>query len=502
MSRLFFLVALAAVVLTACSQNARPDPTPTATTITTQDRLVMNPGPAQASPTPQFGPIISTTATPVPSGPVGPTATITPYDDGTSPAPSDGEASDGTIFGPIVGPDHTLVPTETRLPATLPPTTVPTPGPSPTPLPGLQRNLMGVQIHPNIDSRELNEVLARARALDVAWIKFQFNWSLLEYAPGHYTELFFMLRQYVQQAHNQGFYVMVSVAKAPGWSRTPDTDGVMREDGPPDDPQALANFMSGMLNMIGFDSSGQPVIDAIEVWNEPNLQREWYGHPITGADYMRYFRPAYDAIRAFSPAITVITAAPAPTGDSQWSTNDRTWLQQLYDSGLAQYGQNVAVGIHPYGWANAPDAYCCIDNPGVGWDDQPQFFFLQTIEDYWQIMTTNGHANAQLWTTEFGWATYDGLRTGNGGSGPQPPVPPGQEYFGYIDQWQQADYTLQAFQLGQERPYMGPMILWNLNFATIPGAVDQSDPKAGYGLLDSLWQPRPVYTMLQQTPKN
>ena len=49
---------------------------------------------------------------------------------------------------------------------------------------------------------------------------------------------------------------------------------------------------------------------------------------------------------------------------------------------------------------------------------------------------------------------------------------------------------------------MGPMILWNLNFAEVGGAVDRSDPQTGYGLLDSTGQPRPVYQKLQQTPKS
>jgi hypothetical protein len=446
----------------------------------------------------------------------------TPFDQGVTPVPtippgvSYGPAIDpghtliptetpplqaappGATFGPIVGPNHTLIPTETRVAPTLLPTVEPTLGPSPTPGPSLRRELMGIQIHPHVDSREFNDLLVRARDLNVTWVKFQFNWSLLEYAPGQYTELFLMLRLYVQQTHTQNFKVMVSVAKAPGWARTPDADGQLREAGPPSDPQMLANFLTGMLNQIGRDANGVPYVDAIEVWNEPNLQREWHGQPMTGESYMRYFRPAYDAIRAFSPNIVVITAAPAPTGDSAVSTNDRTWLQQIYNAGLAQYGASVAVGIHPYGWANSPDARCC-PSPARGWDDQRQFFFLDTIEDYRAIMVASGHSNAQLWGTEFGWATFEGLRTVNGG---QPPNPPDAPYFGFINQQQQANFTLRAFQLAQERPYLGPMILWNLNFSTLLGAVDQSDPQSGYGLLDSNWQPRPVYVMLQQAPKN
>jgi hypothetical protein len=404
-------------------------------------------------------------------------------------------------FGAIVGPNHTLIPTETRVPPTntpITPTVKPTAGPSPTLLPGLRSDLMGIQIHPHIDSHDYETVLTYAKDLGVKWIKIQFYWGLLEKATGQYTELYFMLRLYIQRAHELGFKVMISIAKAPGWSRNP-VNGVIAEAGPPSDPQVLANSLFNMLDQIGYDVYGQPYVDAVEVWNEPNLQREWYGHPLTGEEYMRYFRPAYDAIRRVSPNIVVITAAPAPTGDSQWSTNDRTWLQQLYNAGLASYGSDVAVGVHPYGWANPPDARCC-PSTAHGWDDKPQFFFLDTIEDYREIMVANGHSNAQLWATEFGWATFDGMTTTDGGS--RPADPPGETYFGYIDQWQQAEYTIRAFEIGQQIPYLGPMILWNLNFSTIGGAVDKSDPQAGYGLLNTNWQPRPVFDYLKRVPKN
>jgi hypothetical protein len=469
---LIYFVVWMGLFLTACGNDQEPI------------RVYVTPTPQTASDaTPPTLLVSQPIITPVPS-PVGPVPTIPP----------------GVTFGPIIGPGHTLVPTETRLPPTELPTAIPTAGPSPTPAPSLRRDLMGIQIHPHIDSADYQQALYYARELGVGWIKFQYNWSLLESAPGQYTELFYMLRLYTQEAHRQGFKVLISVAKAPGWSRTPDADGLMREDGPPDDPQRLAHFLSGLLNQIGTDSNGEPYISALEVWNEPNLRREWYGYPMTGEDYMRYFRPAYEAARAFSPKITIITAAPAPTGYSDESTDDRVWLQQLYNAGLAQYGANVAVGIHPYGWANPPDARCCA-NPSRGWDDKPQFFFLDTIEDYRAIMAANGHSAAQLWGTEFGWATFDGLRVQNG-KGARPPDPTGQEFFGYLNQDQQADFTLRAFYLAQDRAYLGSMILWNLNFATLAGAVDQSDPQTGYSVLDSAWQPRPVYQKLRHVPKS
>jgi hypothetical protein len=36
----------------------------------------------------------------------------------------------------------------------------------------------------------------------------------------------------------------------------------------------------------------------------------------------------------------------------------------------------------------------------------------------------------------------------------------------------------------------------------VPSAVENSDPQTGYALVDSLWNPRPVYQYLKQAPKN
>ena len=92
------------------------------------------------------------------------------------------------------------------------------------------------------------------------------------------------------------------------------------------------------------------------MWNEP-IPAKWYGQPLSGESYMRYFRPAYTAIRR-SRRRSRCHRRAGPTGDLHWSANDRAWLQQLYDAGLAQYGTDIAVGVH-YGWAKRADDHCC-----------------------------------------------------------------------------------------------------------------------------------------------
>jgi len=316
--------------------------------------------------------------------------------------------------------------------------------------------LVGVQL----DINAAGAVMSLVQPLDVKWVKIQANWSALEpQAKGQLGGDFPRLQSAVQEAKNMGYKVLLSVAKAPAWARAAN----LGEDSPPDNPQDLADFIGRLLE--------QTQADAIEIWNEPNLRREWNGSlPFSGAGYMMLFEPAYARIRTISPDVKIITAGLAPTGNSSDSIDDRTYLRQMYDAGLAQYG-DVAVGIHPYGWGNAPDIRCC--NPGTegqGWADQPQFYFLDTISDYRSVMLAAGH-NVDLWATEFGWATWEGF-----------PGQPPEGYMTYNTPDTQADYTLAAFKIAQALDFMGPMFLWNLNFAN-PTTVNSGSDMAGYSLI-------------------
>ncbi|HLV35409.1 MAG TPA: hypothetical protein VKY59_09860, partial [Spirillospora sp.] len=412
----------------------------------------------------------------------------------TSPEPGP------TFLGPIVGPDYTPPPTFTPRPTDtstprpteeepeVTPTRTPTPGPSPTPLPGLDPENMGVQLHSLLDQAEWNEVLRLTQQLELGWAKVQIDWELLQPNPGEISVDFRRQELYIESLKQRGMKVLVSVAKAPAWARSNQA-----EDGPPDDPQALVDFLNLMLAEFG------NAIDAIEIWNEPNLLREWQGRPLNGGEYMRYFTPAYQAINAYSDSmrnhpleprstpIVVVTAGLAPTGTTESSVDDRDYLRQMYAAGLGQFRDNIAIGAHPFPWGNPPDARCCNAVDGQGWDDNPVFFFIHTLEDYRNIMVANGHENVQIWATEFGWATWDEF-----------PGDPPEPWMNYTDKWQQAAHTLRAFEIGQQTDYIGVMILWNMNFAWLPSLIENRDERAAYSLLTPLrpQQERPLYWML------
>lgn len=465
----------------ACSQQ---EPIPIIITPTPDPNLVT----ATAVPTS----VPSDTAVVTPTETFTPTATVT-----ETPLPTNTpDATLAQFGGPIVGTQY-VYPTLSATEVTLAdiPTVTPTPGaptqsftpnrptqevtsgPSSTPVPRLDANRMGLQLYSQVSFDDWMPVIGLAEGVGVGWVKIQANWAFLQPdGPDQFNQQMQLFEMQVQAAARPGFNVLLSVAKAPLWARS-----IQDESGPPDDPQALADFISFMLSTKIGES-----IDAIEIWNEPNLAREWRGNlPFNGAGYMQLFAPAYQAVRAYSPSMTVVSAGLAPTGALADTVDDRDFLRQMYAAGLGDYA-DIAVGVHPYGWGNPPDARCCNQIPDHGWDEDPHFFFIETLEEYRQIMVESGHSEQRLWVTEFGWATWEGL----GSEAPE-------LWVTYNSAQNQSDYAIRAFEIGQSLPYVGPMFLWNLNFAN-QTLVEQRDERTAYSIINPVLpvRERPLFWAL------
>jgi hypothetical protein len=147
----------------------------------------------------------------------------------------------------------------------------------------------------------------------------------------------------------------------------------------------------------------------------------------------------------------------------------------MYNAGLGNF-RDIVIGTHPYGWANPPDARCCDVSLERGWDDQPQFFFLDNLEDMREIMNRNGHNDVPMWVTEFGWAVWEDLGV---------PLPePAENNLWMLENTpaDQANYAIRAFEIGLSRPDVGVMILWNLNQAN-PFTIGNRQEISAYSLL-------------------
>jgi hypothetical protein len=435
----------------------------------------MQPPPADtAAPTPTPNP----TETPLPTATVPVTATpsvaATLTDTFTPTAMP-------TLIPSATATNSPLPPTETSAPTatpTLTPTETLTPGPTVTPIPS--NFAVGVS---SLTGSE--PAFMAAQDLGVQWLRLDVDWKTIEATRGQRN--FGPLDGAVLRANGVGIKLLLTVSNAPFWAR----NGV-NEDGPPVDDATFDAFLKDLATRY----AGK--VSAYEIWNEPNLRRNWNGQALSAESYVKLLRGAYGVLKAADPAALVISAGLSPTGysDGKNAIGDREYLAAAYKAGLAQVSDGI--GAHPFGWGNPPDATCCKAAPGVsGWYDSRTFFFLNTLADYHQIMVEAGDSSTPLWLTALGWGTADGVAA---------PTTVRKAAFGFVaflDQNQQAAYLERALALSKLAGYVGPTFVYNLDGcqAAPPDAGASNFYWCYYALLNADGKARPAYDTLKNWPK-
>lgn len=212
---------------------------------------------------------------------------------------------------------------------------------------------------------------------------------------------------------------IVRLSDAPAWSH-PSVSGekdVDYIDAPPDD---LADF-GAYCGRVATDFRGR--VAGYQVWNEPNLHREWGNRPPDPAGYVGLLKVCSEAIRAADPDALIISAGLSPTGTfSAEAMPDDLFLQGMYDAGFQQYVD--VVGVHAPGFS-APELDPA-DTPGGN-----RFFSFRRVEDMRRIMIRNGDAARQMAILETGWTTDT--------------VNPAYQWFA-VDEATQAEYLVRAYE--------------------------------------------------------
>jgi len=335
----------------------------------------------------------------------------------------------------------------------------------------------GIQAH--AVGQDLGPIFDAIYRLGFRWLKVQIEWKHHEGAKGQYA--WADIDRVVEAAQLNGVKLLLSVVKAPAWSRPAGAD--LSVEGPPANLQDYADFVAAMAARY------RGRVQAYEVWNEQNLHYEWGNEPLDANRYVQLLKLAYQAIKAQDPKAVVVSGALTPTGvnDGAIAIDDRTYLQQMYNAGLRYYCD--AIGVHPSGYANPPDSKFGEGPAGPSHNDHPSFFFRSTMEEYRTVMVINGDANKRLWPTEFGWSSVHGLGA---------PPASGYEYANYNTEQDQANYLVRSFQMAKAWGWVGPMFLWNLNYGPASGKFDE---KAGFGIVYPNWSPRPAFHALANMPK-
>ncbi|MCP4423347.1 MAG: hypothetical protein GY803_02535 [Chloroflexi bacterium] len=171
------------------------------------------------------------------------------------------------------------------------------------------------------------ENLVLMRSLGMTWVKIQQKWR-----PGSAPE---ELASRIQLARAMGFKVLLALPGDPYPTAI--------------DFEAYTTFLSGVAAL-------NPAPNAIEVWNEMNLDIEWPAGSIDPEQYVNLMlKPAYHAIKRANPRIMVISGAPAPTG---FHNGTNVWADDRYLAGMAQAGAADymdCVGMHYNAGATAPN---------------------------------------------------------------------------------------------------------------------------------------------------
>ncbi|MBZ0293379.1 MAG: hypothetical protein K8L99_12500 [Anaerolineae bacterium] len=274
------------------------------------------------------------------------------------------------------------------------------------------------------------------RLMNFSHVKQIFAWEDIETVQGQMN--FSRADQILGEVERRDLKLVVRLSDAPEWAH-PSVEGRKDDDfidAPPD-----AEYMDAWADYCGAVAGRYPGrIAAYQIWNEPNLSREWGNQTPDAASYVELLRRCSEAIRANDPAAILISAGLSPTGNCcEIAQPDDQYLQALYDLDFQRYID--VVGMHAPGYSKpelSPD-----EAEAQG---SQRFFTFRRVEDLRQIMIENGDAARQAAILEVGW------HTDTSGSNPN------YAWYG-VSEAQQAEYLVAAYQYAVDhwRPWVGLM---------------------------------------------
>lgn len=274
----------------------------------------------------------------------------------------------------------------------------------------------------------------RMREAGMTWVKFQHKWS-----PGDAPSV---VAGRIQEAHDNGFKVLLSI---PGANLYPAADGI--------DFNAYVNFLSGVAALGP---------DAIEVWNEQNIDREWPAGQISPTAYVNnMLRPAYNAIKGANANVMVISGAPAPTG---FDNGTNAWADNRYIAGMAAAGAasvTDCIGVHYNAGATSPHARS--GHPG---GSHYSWYYGPMVDVYHGAF--GGARN--LCFTELGYVSADGY----------PPIPSNFAWAADTSVQEHAQWLGEAAALAANDGRVRMIIVFNVDFTFYD---TNSDPQAGYAII-------------------
>lgn len=272
------------------------------------------------------------------------------------------------------------------------------------------------------------------RDAGMSWVKIQHKWQ-----PGHQAS---MLAPIINEAHQNNFKILLSITGATAYP-----------------PQGSIDF-NAYVNFVGEVAALGP--DAIEVWNEMNIDFEWPAGEISPATYVnQMLAPSYNAIKNANANVMVISGALAPTGfdngHNAWS--DSRYLAGMRAAGAVNYMD--CIGSHHNAGATSP--LVSTGHPG---GSHYSWYFYPTLNLYYN--TFNGAR--QVCFTELGYLSAEGF----------PGLPPAFSWASNTTVSQHAQWLGEAVTAARTSGRVALFIVYNVDFTHYD---PDGDPQAGYAIV-------------------
>lgn len=313
---------------------------------------------------------------------------------------------------------------------------------------------------------KVEKTLEMAREAGLGWVKQLLPWEALEVRRGVFRHeatnrsTWERYDEIVAMAERRGLQVIFRLDRPPGWARG-------QRPNPPDGqhpPASLEDF-GNYVAAVAQHYRGR--VRFYQVWNEPNLAREWGNQPPDAAAYTALLRTAYRRIKAVDPSAVVLNAPLAQTYErSARAVPDVAFLEDMYAAGAKDaFDIFFANG---YGLEFAPE-----DPPDASRLNFRRVLLLR------RIMERHGDGQKPVWFNEFGWNAAPAS------------LPPERLTWRRVGEEQQAEYTVRAIQQARaEWPWAGVFNIW---FFRQDGHIPPNDAQYYFRMVDVGFTPRVVF---------
>jgi hypothetical protein len=317
------------------------------------------------------------------------------------------------------------------------------------------------------------------------WVKQELPWREIEGAAKG-TWNWETADRIINQIEAHGLKGIVRLGSQPAWA----AHVPLPEISPPDNLQDFYDYVFAVASRY----KGR--VEAYQIWNEPNLAREWGNRPPNPTEYVELLKVGYRAVKDADPQAIVISAGLAPTTRNDTiAMPDIYFIQGMYDAGGVSYFD--ALGVHASGYKSAPETDPALvaitpelNNSDSAPEELRRVYCFRHVEDVRELMVRNGDAAKKIVVLEFGW-TID-------------PRSDSPYHWHAVSDEQQDKYLQRAYAYAQAnwQPWIGVMSLiyiadpqWTLEdeqtywSIVYPGYPELRTSPAYYGLLYMLKAP-------------